>query len=100
VGAAAAVSSNVAPAGGDGDRTDELDADDVARLQRWAARHGVVSEADASSPVPPPSPSETPYSPPPALQVEAGLRVCPRCGRPLHMSAVACRACGAPTPKA
>lgn len=85
---------------GDGDAgTQELDPDDVARLKRWAARHGVVSEDDASSPVPPPILPETPYSPPPALRVEAGLRICPRCGRPLHMSAVTCRACGAPTPK-
>ncbi|WP_337176155.1 hypothetical protein [Paludisphaera sp.] len=84
---------------GDGQRTAELDADDIARLKRWAARHGVVSEEDASSAVPPPIPSESSYSPPPALRVEAGLRVCPRCGRPLHMSAVTCRACGAPTPK-
>lgn len=90
--------SNASFTGGD-PGTEELDADDVARLRRWAARHGVVSEADASSPVPPPILPETPYSPPPALRVEAGLRICPRCGRPLHMSAVTCRACGAPTPK-
>ncbi|MDG3007660.1 hypothetical protein [Paludisphaera mucosa] len=87
--------------GGDGEaRTEELDADDVARLQRWAARHGVLPGDAPSSPVPTPRLAETPYSPPPALRVEAGLRICPKCGRPLHMSAVACRACGASTPKA
>jgi len=45
--------------------TEELDADDVARLQRWAARHGVVSEADATSPVPPPSSPRPPIHPRP-----------------------------------
>ncbi len=91
--------SNVSFAGDGGARTEEMGADDVARLQRWAARHGVIAEGDATSAVPPPILPETPYSPPPALRVEAGLRICPRCGRPLHMSAVTCRACGAPTPK-
>lgn len=81
-------------------RTQEMDSDDVARLQRWAARHGVYPDDKGSSDhVPPPRAPEDPYSPPPALKVEAGLRVCPRCGRPLHMSAVSCRACGAATPK-
>ncbi len=84
---------------GDDARTVEMDAEDLARLQQWSARHGVVSAADAASPVPPPIEPEQPYSPPAALRVEAGLRVCPRCGRPLHMSAVVCRACGAATPK-
>lgn len=88
-----------AAAVGDEARTAEMDADDMARLQQWAARHGVVSAAAAASPVPPPIEPERPYAPPPALRVEAGLRVCPRCGRPLHMSAVSCRACGAATPK-
>jgi hypothetical protein len=33
------------------------------------------------------------------LKVEAGLRVCPRCGRPVHLSAEVCRQCGASVPK-
>jgi len=84
-------------------RTEELDSDDLARLQRWAARHGVYPEDQGKMdhvPPPPRSPAESGYSPPPALKVEAGLRICPKCGRPLHMSAVSCRACGAATPKA
>jgi hypothetical protein len=33
------------------------------------------------------------------VKVEAGLRVCPRCGRPVHLSAEVCRQCGASVPK-
>lgn len=82
-------------------RTEEMGADDMARLQRWAARHGITPEDDdRSDQIPTPrAPEPVPYSPPPAVKVEAGLRICPRCGRPLHMSAAACRACGAATPK-
>ena len=35
----------------------------------------------------------------PAMKMEAGLRVCPRCGKPLHMSATVCRSCGEPVAK-
>lgn len=79
-------------------RTQEMDASDLARLQRWAARHGVMPGDEPSAPIPPPSQAEIPYSPPPALRVEAGLRICPKCKRPLHMSAIVCRSCGASTP--
>ncbi len=80
-------------------RTEEMNPADVARLQRWAARHGVLPGDEPSAHVPPPGLADTPYSPPPALRVEAGLRICPKCKRPLHMSATSCRACGASTPK-
>jgi hypothetical protein len=33
------------------------------------------------------------------LKIEAGLRVCPGCGKPLHMSATVCRSCGEPVSK-
>lgn len=90
-------------------RTEELDRDDLALLERWAARHG-VAPADVSPfarprpqapATPPPSspPDPEPYAPPQAIQVEAGLRVCPKCGQPLHMNAIACPSCGAYTPK-
>jgi len=76
-------------------RTEELDQNDIARLQRWAARHGVMISG-----VRPPSPAAAePYSPPQAVQVEAGLRTCPKCAQPLHMNAVACPSCGAYAPK-
>lgn len=55
----------------------------------------------APVPTPAPVPAAAPVAPasPSGSRVEAGLRVCPRCGRPLHLSAVACRECGAPVPK-
>jgi len=81
-------------------RTEELDQNEVARLQRWAARHGVMPKSAPAAGRPSPSPeSSEPYSPPRAVQIEAGLRVCPKCGQPLHMNAIACPSCGAYTPK-
>lgn len=85
-------------------RTDELDKQDVARLDRWAARHGVSPEA-ARRPTPQPQPAPTqpdpaePLEPPSDFRREAGLRVCPQCHKPLHMQATVCRSCGASTPK-
>ena len=86
-------------------RTEELDAADLAALDRWTETH-------LGAPPPPPPPVVAPEDPAlaetgalpavsaaPAVKVEAGMRVCPRCGRPLHLSAVACRNCGAPAPK-
>jgi predicted amidophosphoribosyltransferase len=48
----------------------------------------------ATMPVPaqPPSPASE-------LKTEAGLRVCPRCGKPVHLSSIVCRDCGAHVPK-
>ncbi|APW61743.1 hypothetical protein [Paludisphaera borealis] len=93
-------------------RTDELDKLDVARLDRWAARHGVSPDAAGRQaatkpPRAPQPPTEVPIrtgdtppiSPPPAFKREAGLRVCPKCRKPLHMSATVCRSCGESTPK-
>ena len=36
---------------------------------------------------------------PAPVKVEVGLRVCPRCGRPVHLGAETCRQCGAPVPR-
>lgn len=69
--------------------TEELSADDRAVLERWSATHeprAAVEPAEAPAPVA-------------SLKAEAGLRVCTRCGRPIHLGAVACRECGAPAPK-
>lgn len=93
--------------------TQELDDDDLAALedwsQGWRARaedseaNGQESEAELASPpdtnviAPPPM---TPITPRPStVKVEAGLRVCPRCGRPIHLGADTCRDCGAHVPR-
>ncbi len=86
--------------------TDELGPEDFTRLEQWAAGHlaraaaaalppPAVRAGIATAPPPPVPPPVTPAT----VKAEAGLRVCPRCGRPIHMSAVACRECGAPVPK-
>ena len=33
------------------------------------------------------------------LALEENLRVCPKCGRPVHLGADACRACGTVVPR-
>ena len=34
------------------------------------------------------------------VKFEAGLRVCPRCKKPIHLGATRCRECGNPVPRA
>jgi hypothetical protein len=71
--------------------TEELSPEDLARLEQWAreqsARTGGMPTVSAGTP----QTSGT--------RIEAGLRVCPRCGKPVHLSATTCRACGAPVPR-
>jgi DNA-directed RNA polymerase subunit M/transcription elongation factor TFIIS len=81
------------PSGHPESPTEELSAVDRAALERWSgehlARHPRSAATAAGSPV----------SPPPTDKVEVGLRVCPRCGRPIHLGAANCRNCGTPVPK-
>jgi hypothetical protein len=84
--------------------TEEMSPDDFAALEAWARPHLGHGPAEGEKTAVSLEPSTTPLSPPPAapsaaVKAEAGLRVCPRCGRPIHLSAVACRECGAPVPK-
>ena len=84
-------------------RTEEMDDNDLAALDRWTRNQ------EARRRPPAPRDSEVAARPQPqtsnvvvesvSTKVEAGLRICPRCGRPVHLSAVACRDCGAPVPK-
>jgi hypothetical protein len=90
-------------------RTADMDRGDLARLEEWSARHlGRASRAvdrdDATPAAIPlvPVPEFGPASgaaPPSIVKFEAGLRVCPRCGKPVHMSATTCRECGSPVPR-
>jgi predicted RNA-binding Zn-ribbon protein involved in translation (DUF1610 family) len=94
-------------------KTDELDTDDLAQLREWAAKY----TAAAHDPVDP-SPSSTALTiadvtgrganvdlfganlgPPSTVKFETGLRVCPRCKKPVHLSASSCRECGTPVPR-
>jgi ribosomal protein L40E len=90
-------------------RTEELDTLDLERLERWSRRFldpsgaagsgnttgTTMSHPSLDQPQAPPSPQN---SPPPAVNLEAGLRICPRCGKPVHLKATVCRACGAKVP--
>jgi predicted RNA-binding Zn-ribbon protein involved in translation (DUF1610 family) len=89
-------------------RTEELDANDLARLQEWSTRHtgrsAGVTEGDETTPTGVPhirvGPSPHAGGPAPSMVTfEAGLRVCPRCGKPVHISATTCRDCGAAVPR-
>jgi predicted RNA-binding Zn-ribbon protein involved in translation (DUF1610 family) len=88
-------------------RTDELDADDLARLARWSSKFKPLPATASDSPGRPAgSPSSyTPGmppgapSPPSIVKFEAGMRVCPRCGKPVHLNANTCRECGSHVPR-
>jgi hypothetical protein len=93
--------------------TAEMDAADVAELARWAESYAKqVALAPAPAPTPAHAATTETFHPPitsgPAaptpplatpLKMEAGLRVCPRCGRPVHLGAETCRQCGAHVPR-
>jgi predicted RNA-binding Zn-ribbon protein involved in translation (DUF1610 family) len=88
-------------------RTQDLDANDWARLEEWSTRHTGRSPGaaggDEATPtgVPHIQVGPSPYAGGPApsmVKFEAGLRVCPRCGKPVHISATTCRDCGAAVP--
>ena len=63
--------------------TADMPALDQARLDTWAQKHLAANASAGSTPG----------------RVEAGLRVCPKCGKPIHMGADACRTCGVVVPK-
>ena len=98
------------PVGEPESRTEEMDNEDLARLQEWTANHlrrsgRAENDADAT---PSAVPSVASFGPgqafdgepqPSKVKFEAGLRVCPACGKPVHLSATTCRECGSPVPR-
>ena len=94
-------------------RTADFDADDLAELEKWSARHlasAIQADADPARTGPVPVVSVTNDNveltlPPNAIpqasvvKFETGLRTCPRCKKPLHLSADNCRECGMPVPR-
>jgi hypothetical protein len=101
------------PARSDPDaRTEDLDETDLARLQAWSTRHQGRSSSsrpegrDDTTPAVIPAVTGSDFgqgsagAPPSSMvKFEAGLRVCPRCGKPVHLSATTCRECGSPVPR-
>jgi ribosomal protein L32 len=91
-------------------RTEDMDAVDLERLEQWASRHLAESNSAENSKEDATTGSYQSLAPalveepvrgssPSSVKIEAGLRVCPRCGKPLHMSATVCRECGEPAPR-
>jgi len=90
-------------------RTLDLDADDLAQLEKWTARYPAnpghvedcpptetalnMAPADDTELL---APSASPHS---VAKFEAGLRICPRCRKPVHLGATNCRECGTPIPR-
>jgi hypothetical protein len=70
--------------------TTELSPADMAMLDEWARKFHDEPKRDPSTfDLPSPSPWRT----------EAGMRVCPQCGKPIHLSAEECVACGVAVPR-
>ena len=97
-------------------RTEELDDDDRAQLEEWSLRYAANPnphrpEAPASTTTGlqmiaagTASDGEFAFVPPTlapasAVRFEAGLRICPRCKKPVHLGAATCRECGTPVPR-
>ena len=85
-------------------RTEDMDAVDLDRLKQWASRFPAATQnAQPGDLTTTSHPSlgavASAATEPPGMKMEAGLRVCPRCAKPLHMSATVCRSCGEPVPR-
>ncbi len=97
-------------------RTEELDDNDLAQLEEWSSQHianpnpnrpeapvstatglhAVAAGADFDGGLAFVTPMAAPAS---AVKFEAGLRVCPRCKKPVHLGAAICRECGTSVPR-
>lgn len=67
------------------------------RLDEWTRRHLAGANAAKAAPGNGRDVGVAPDPAPP--RAEAGLRVCPQCGKPIHMGADACRTCGIVVPR-
>lgn len=91
------------PAAGDPETpTADLEPADLALLTEWSERHLAGSRTGtdktvSQSQVPEGSTAGRPVAP--VVRSEAGLRLCPSCGKPIHLGADVCRACGTVVPR-
>lgn len=76
--------------------TAELDVAERAVLERWSREHtsAPVLDTHRTPPV-----LSGPATAPSNARAEVGLRVCPKCKRPVHLGADVCRACGTSVPR-
>jgi predicted RNA-binding Zn-ribbon protein involved in translation (DUF1610 family) len=77
--------------------TEELASADVAMLEAWTESHLARGGGNGKGNGPK-STADMPMDAP-GRRAEAGFRVCPRCGKPIHLNADTCRGCGTPVPK-
>ena len=84
--------------------TADLSPADLRTLEAWshahldrAASRGPSGTLNLSGPVPPAKPK--PPTPAAEPRAEAGLRVCPRCHRPVHLGSETCPECGTLVPR-
>jgi hypothetical protein len=81
--------------------TDEMESADAAVLEAWVEGHlgkkkgGPNGKSNGQGPN---STAEMTLKSTPG-RAEAGFRVCPQCGKPIHLNAEICRGCGTAVPK-
>jgi hypothetical protein len=77
--------------------TEDLSPADLAALDRWARDH--LARAGNAEMLPSTTDLSTRPVAPETGRAEVGLRVCPTCGRPVHLGAEVCRYCNTPVPR-
>ncbi|QDV39018.1 hypothetical protein [Tautonia plasticadhaerens] len=80
-------------------RTDELLAEEGEYLDQWAAEHRRLGSRVPNNFPPGPDAPPSPHPQSPDERVEAGLRLCPNCSRPVHLGSDTCRNCGTSVPR-
>jgi hypothetical protein len=77
--------------------TEELAAADQAMLEAWTKSH--LARGNGTPNGESPTSTAEMAQDAPGRRAEAGFRVCPRCGKPIHLNADICRGCGTTVPK-
>jgi hypothetical protein len=79
--------------------TEEIASADAAILEAWVQSHlnPGKGNGDSNGRSPKSTAEMTQRSTP--GRTEAGFRVCPKCGKPIHLNAEICRGCGTAVPK-
>jgi hypothetical protein len=83
---------------GPDDRTVDLSPAEATALERWSQEHRDRRKGAAVSAQSAPTTSID-HDVVGNVRVEVGLRICPQCGKPVHMGAANCRHCGAAVPR-
>jgi hypothetical protein len=85
--------------------TEEIAPADAALLEAWVQGHLSRGQGDSNGKSHGSGNGRTPKSTAEMVlkstpgRAEAGFRVCPNCGKPIHLNAEVCRGCGTAVPK-